>query len=961
MTETTAPGGVGAREPTFSLVVPVYNVEAFLPAFLDSLAKQTHPLTDCQLIFVNDGSTDSSAALIRTWISGTGIVAEVVDQPNQGLSAARNAGLARASGTWVSFPDPDDVLDSNYLRRVREFLASRSVAPDVVSTHIVLLDDETGEVVDSHPLRGKFRGGTRLVNLESSPDSIHLSAASGFYRRDRAVGLGLRFDDSIRPNFEDASFTTQYLMASASAPRLGIVADALYLYRRRADASSLVQRSWLLEDKYTTVMERGYLALLREVANQRGSVPVWVQNLVLYDLLFYFRTDQRTHGGTALAEQAWTDRFHDLAQKILCFIDVETIDAFSVMPTSQQLRAALIVGYKRQRMVPSTLRLETLDADQRLVQIRYFCGNPRPEERIWIDGRPGQPVYAKTRDLVYLNRLLLHERILWLAATADVRVSINGLRMPLELGASSDPVYTASPHLIWRRLKKAHDMPGSPRPITPGGGSAAASLTRRMKTTVRERFPGVVGMVRRVQRLFTGARATLPPQRGTELGPFAALDPRHDAQIKRAATSRRARQRFADAWTFMDRDTQAHDNAEHLYRYVRQRHPELNAWFVLRREAADWNRLAADGFRLVAFGSAEHAQLLLNTKHLVSSQVDHYVTQPMDRSRFGEQRWRFTFLQHGVIHSDLSRWLNSKPIDRFITSSFTEHASIVGDNTPYVFTEKEVRLTGMPRHDRLLELRRDAGRPSLILVMPTWRGWLMTRAAIGNARVLKAPLATTDFWRSWSELIGSSALKAVAEGAGLKIAVVPHPNLQPHLSADDLPPWVSMHPYEQSDSQALLARAALTITDYSSQAFEAAYVECPVVYYQFDQVDFFSGSHVGRKGAWEYVADGFGPVATTRDEALDAIRDALSRDGPREPYLSRMRAAFPYRDGRCCERTIESILSLTQPATYDEGFHVQSVDGRPFGAAQTPGGDDEASAPGSEAAEPEGEVRSSQR
>ena len=58
--------------------------------------------------------------------------------------------------------------------------------------------------------------------------------------------------------------------------------------------------------------------------------------------------------------------------------------------------------------------------------------------------------------------------------------------------------------------------------------------------------------------------------------------------------------------------------------------PDVNAWFVLRRESADWDRLAAEGFRLVPFGSPEHVQLLLNTDHLISSQVDHYIVRPLD-------------------------------------------------------------------------------------------------------------------------------------------------------------------------------------------------------------------------------------------------------------------------------------------------------------------------------------------
>jgi glycosyltransferase involved in cell wall biosynthesis len=912
----------------FSLVIPVFNVEAFLPAFLESLARQSRPLADCEIIFVNDGSTDGSPDLIRAWIARTKVRAELIDQPNIGPSAARNTGLERASGTWVTFPDPDDVLDRAYLRRVRTFIASRSAPVDLICTRLLILEDETGVVSDTHPLRRKFDGGTRVINLRQSPDAIQLSAPTAFYRRRRIEELGLRFDAEIRPNFEDASFTTRYLAASPS-PRLGIVADALYKYRKRSDASSLVQRSWVQEEKYTTVMERGYLGLLRHVAAELGSVPTWVQNVVLYDLLFYFRTDGSTNTATGLVGEEWTDRFHVLAEEILRYIDTETIDGFAVMPTTWQLKETLVIGYKGERMVPTSVWLDKLDVDQRLVQLRYFYGGAAPEETLWVDGRRAVPAYAKTRDLVSLNRVLLHERIAWLPATAELAISLNGRRMRLHFGAQPQAIYTAPPALTWLRLKKVRKPPPPPIPGLPEGAvPPPLSLEKRLRASIRRRFPSAVRAYRRLRP--AAARRATPPRESfgalQSVTPFIYLDPRQDARIVRAAKSMAVRRRYEGAWTFMDRDTEAHDNAEHLYRYVRRHHPELNAWFVVRRESADWDRLAAEGFRLVPFGSEEHAQLLLNTDHLISSQADHYVMNPLDRARFGQKVWRFTFLQHGVTHNDLSRWLNGKPIDRFVTASPDEHEDIVGDGTPYVFTEKEVRLTGFPRHDRLLELRGHVDRPNLIVVMPTWRRWLLGSATEGNARDARAPLASTAFGRSWFDLISSPELRTLADAAGLEIAFVPHPNMQAHITADDVPAWVSTHSYDSSDVQELLARAAITVTDYSSQAFEAAYLECPVVYYQFDRDDFFSGTHAYRKGSWDYVADGFGPVTYTHDAAIAAIRDALAQGQPVEPYLGRMRAAFPHRDGRCCERTLASIIALTVPAPYEEAFRFVGDD-----------------------------------
>ena len=86
--------------------------------------------------------------------------------------------------------------------------------------------------------------------------------------------------------------------------------------------------------------------------------------------------------------------------------------------------------------------------------------------------------------------------------------------------------------------------------------------------------------------------------------------------------------------------------------------------------------------------------------------------------------------------------------------------------------------------------------------------------------------------------------------------------------------------------QGLYARCALLVTDYSSVAFNVAYIDRPVVYFQFDRDEMLGGRHVGRKGYFEYERDGFGPVVTDLHAAELAIVAAIergSRAGARVP------------------------------------------------------------------------------
>lgn len=102
-----------------SVIVPVYNVEAYLCRCVDSLLRQT--VTDIEVILVDDGSSDSCGALCDGYARQDGRVT-VIHKPNGGLSDARNAGLEIARGTYIAFVDSDDWVSEQFLQRLLEGL-----------------------------------------------------------------------------------------------------------------------------------------------------------------------------------------------------------------------------------------------------------------------------------------------------------------------------------------------------------------------------------------------------------------------------------------------------------------------------------------------------------------------------------------------------------------------------------------------------------------------------------------------------------------------------------------------------------------------------------------------------------------------------------------------------------------------------------------------------------------------
>ena len=134
-----------------SAIVPVYNVEKFLPRCLDSLLRQGMEAGEYEVICVNDGSPDSSAAILAEYEAKHPDIFRVITQENQGLGGARNTGTAAARGEYVTYLDSDDyVIDNAYSYLLEHFCLDD---PDVLcyNHHNVYTDGNVIPTLNAQP------------------------------------------------------------------------------------------------------------------------------------------------------------------------------------------------------------------------------------------------------------------------------------------------------------------------------------------------------------------------------------------------------------------------------------------------------------------------------------------------------------------------------------------------------------------------------------------------------------------------------------------------------------------------------------------------------------------------------------------------------------------------------------------------------------------------------------------
>ncbi len=362
---------------------------------------------------------------------------------------------------------------------------------------------------------------------------------------------------------------------------------------------------------------------------------------------------------------------------------------------------------------------------------------------------------------------------------------------------------------------------------------------------------------------------------------------------------RRVNPSYRGLWLVSERGFDARDNGYWFFRYLREKHSDINSCFVITPDSPDRDRVACLG-KTVRFQSIRHylmflaADVLVGT-HLQPAAPDLWVFFHLSQWGFREKGLRI-FLQHGVIKDDMT-YLHypTSRMNIFVCGARPEYEYV---SSTYGHPEGVVRYLGLCRFDNLPV---GGAHEREILVMPTWRGAFYPS---GDAFV------NTPFFKHFQALLNAPELSELLEKLDYKLIFYPHIELQKELHHFTSPSErIILADCTTHDVQDLLIRCSLLITDYSSVFNDVAYMNKPVIYYQFDWDDYRSRLYA--EGYFSYEKDGFGPVVKTQTELLSAL-NAAAESGfePVSPYRERIEAFYPLHDRQNCERTFRAIEDL---------------------------------------------------
>ena len=195
------------ENPRISVIVPVYNVEKYLPRCIDSILAQT--FTDFELLLIDDGSSDNSGKICDKYARKDKRI-RVFHKENGGVSSARNIGLDKAKGEWITFVDSDDYVGKNWLTYF--YPTDKDKGYLRVQGYEIIQSNQRTCIISSQSIFfcTKSEILKNIIELESSKILLYKTPWNKMYSNSVIKKNNIYFDESVSLG-EDYLFTLNYL------------------------------------------------------------------------------------------------------------------------------------------------------------------------------------------------------------------------------------------------------------------------------------------------------------------------------------------------------------------------------------------------------------------------------------------------------------------------------------------------------------------------------------------------------------------------------------------------------------------------------------------------------------------------------------------------------------------------------------------------------------------------------
>lgn len=361
-----------------------------------------------------------------------------------------------------------------------------------------------------------------------------------------------------------------------------------------------------------------------------------------------------------------------------------------------------------------------------------------------------------------------------------------------------------------------------------------------------------------------------------------------------------------DIWIVGERKSEAKDNGYHLFKYIRENHPEKKAYYVIDKKSSDLEKIESLG-NVIYYDSFKHYLYYIMSTKLVCAHLGGCVPDSPICWKFHEHEMKNkkkVFIQHGITKELIpSLMYENTNADLFVCGAEPEYEFV---KNKFGYPDGNVQYLGFARFDNLHENT----TKNQILVMPTWRQWIPSSTwKSENLEKCREIFLKSEYFDRYNSLINNQELIDLLEQYNLELIFYPHYEMQVYVDLfKTQSDRVVIARKDDYDVQQLLKESKILITDYSSVAFDFAYMRKPVIYYQFDNDIYYKGHY--QKGYFDYEKHGFGPVVYECKNIVQELNNLLNKQNQENNYNDRYEQFFPLYDKDNCERIYNYVIQM---------------------------------------------------
>jgi glycosyltransferase involved in cell wall biosynthesis len=389
----------------YSIVTAVYNMESYLDKFFDSIINQTLDFKKhIHIILIDDGSTDNSLQIIQKYKEKFDNNISYMSCQNGGQAKARNLALKHVKSPWVTFIDADDTVNDIYFQEVHN-LIDKDVSIESVSCNQVFYIPKNKKLKD-HYLSYRFKNELKVVNPTHMQSFIQSTASSVFFKQELLKKHDLKFNEDIKPVFEDGHFINTLFIKEPTI-NIAFLNKPIYFYTKRDDESSTIDRSWQMQSRYNESLKFALLDLLKT------DNKLYIQRYSLYQVYWYFKKIIHNKDIVSFLDKEQIDNFKNLLKDIFSYIDSNTIETCGLGGMWHKYRIGFYKLYKGKILFKQVCYIDCYDHEKKELKLHYYYHSDDTAEFFLNNNKIDIDRY-EIKEHMFLDEIFVYEKTIYI-------------------------------------------------------------------------------------------------------------------------------------------------------------------------------------------------------------------------------------------------------------------------------------------------------------------------------------------------------------------------------------------------------------------------------------------------------------------------------------------------------------------------------------------------------------------